>query len=763
MELDINNWKNFWETWDIRGFIILSLSLQALLILFGPLRKSTARGFILILLWLAYLMADAVAIFVVGLIFKSQQRKEDDLSVHPCPCDNAYLLALWSPFLLVHLGGPDTITAFALEDNELWLRHLLQLLVQSGTTAYVFILTLSTNKFWLPTLLTFLAGLIKYSERTRSLYLASTRRFKKSFLTDPDAGPNYAKLMDEYSSKKSADLPTRVDLNEEPVRAIQIGNEGDKRDLSDIEVIKHAYMFCQTFKGLIADLIFSFRDRNLSRGFFLNRTAKDAFKIVEVELNFLYEILYTKVVVIQGLVGYCLRFISFCSVVVAFSLFASKEKKELHPIDIRITYALFIGGISLDITAFFMLILSDSTAVALTKSEYPSWIIRILAKLLFVKRQRWVVEDTSKPYPFRLKLVLPLLHGRWSECISQYNLIHYCLHTRSERMEKVIDALGLTDILDGLKYVNTKRFDTRLRDFIFEELRLKSVMAKDVRVARQIASARGEWVLGTEDCDALLPYVLDVNYDDSLIVWHIATELLYGTDRGNDGNKDLREFSKLLSDYMFYLLIMQPNLMPAAASISQKRFRDTCAEAKDFFLGKQKRKNKSSFCIPCVDKCFFCSRKSENEQKQSPFSQSAPGSGSCREIFCCFLKWGSNEKKGLDFEHTEACKSILAVNTELRPVEVKGDKSKSVLFDGSILAKELNKLEENQGKDKWEIMSKVWVELMSYAACHCRASTHAAQLCKGGQLITVVWLLMAHLGLGVQFELNEGNQKLNAR
>ncbi|MBA0862126.1 hypothetical protein Goshw_004800, partial [Gossypium schwendimanii] len=29
------------------------------------------------------------------------------------PEENSDLLAFWAPFLLLHLGGPDTITAFA--------------------------------------------------------------------------------------------------------------------------------------------------------------------------------------------------------------------------------------------------------------------------------------------------------------------------------------------------------------------------------------------------------------------------------------------------------------------------------------------------------------------------------------------------------------------------------------------------------------------------------------------------------------------------
>ena len=40
----------------------------------------------------------------------------------------------------------------------------------------------------------------------------------------------------------------------------------------------------------------------------------------------------------------------------------------------------------------------------------------------------------------------------------------------------------------------------------------------------------------------------------------------------------------------------------------------------------------------------------------------------------------------------EACENILGVDTKIKPVHVKGDRSKSVLLDECVLAKVLNKL-----------------------------------------------------------------------
>ncbi|GMP72740.1 hypothetical protein CsSME_00030667 [Camellia sinensis var. sinensis] len=140
---------------------------------------------------------------------------------------------------------------------------------------------------------------------------------------------------------------------------------------------------------------------------------------------------------------------------------------------------------------------------------------------------------------------------------------------------------------------------------------------------------------------------------------------------------------------MLYLLLVPYKMMSAVARIGQIRFQDTCAEAINFFRER---------------------------------------------------KIGQSKKVPL---HIQACRSILNVNVTVKPAIVKGDRSKSVLFDACMLAKELEELGEGK---KWVIISKVWVEMLSYAASR-------------GQLITFVWLLMSHLGLENQVQISEGHER----
>ena len=122
-------------------------------------------------MWLAYLSADSVAIFVLGhlAVYASQPGHQ--------------LMSFWAPFMLIHLGGQDTITALSRKDNELCKRHLLILISQVAVAGYVVaMVSWPDGRLMAAMVLMFLSGCFKYAERALCLYLASPEKLRSRAL-----------------------------------------------------------------------------------------------------------------------------------------------------------------------------------------------------------------------------------------------------------------------------------------------------------------------------------------------------------------------------------------------------------------------------------------------------------------------------------------------------------------------------------------------------------------------------------------------------
>ncbi|KAF8037780.1 hypothetical protein BT93_B0582 [Corymbia citriodora subsp. variegata] len=698
---------------NLRMAILASLSLQVFLIFFGPIRKRCSKWWIRKLIWLAYLAADLVVDYAFGLMVQAQSSSGWSDSEA-----NAYgdLLAFWAPFLLLHLGGPDTVTAVALEDNELWGRHLLSLLFQVGTAGYVFYQSFPNSKLIVPSIFLFIGGTIKYIERTCALYFASFSGFRRSLLPPAQAGPNYAEIMKQcaVTGRMSGTTGGRLSYR-------HVGAEEGK-SLDDRTVIKEAFFYFTNFKGILVDLIFSYHKEEDSYEFFTIRTAKDAFRIIEAELNFFYDVLYTKAAIVHRTTGYLLRAISFGSIVAAFACFYVLNKHDFHEYDIQITYTLLLGAVSLEFVALGLLICSDWTIAKIgTSEEHRRSQFR---GSIFIKFFLMVKSESS---PFALHMIC----ARWSRSLFQYNLIEFRLRKWPKwiekilkilislgkwlRIEKILISLGewfislgkwlriekilvsLGEWLQDLKSERVEPYSEELGELIFKELERKASFWEERELIREGI------FLGRKRTDSSCSTQMGKKTDmfcSSLLLWHIATELCFNKD---ESENDHRKFSKVLSDYMLHLMIKEPDLMSVVVGIGQIRLRDTCAEL-DRFLSQY-----------------------------------------------IFIESNTNKTEKY------VCEQLLDVPTTEKPVDVKGDKSKSVLFDACILAKELEELQEN----KWEIVSEVWVELLAHAAINCRPYMHAQQLSKGGELVALVWLLTVHLGLSEQFQITRG--EINTR
>ena len=179
----------------------------------------------------------------------------------------------------------------------------------------------------------------------------------------------------------------------------------------------------------------------------------------------------------------------------------------------------------------------------------------------------------------------------------------------------------------------------------------------------------------------ILEFSVQVEFDQSILIWHIATDLCYHSDcTDQETSMSNGKLSKWLSQYMLYILVRRPFMLPMGV-----KFRDTCAEVKQFF-----------------------------EEHKSIASSS--------DTFTS--------------DKSQACEILLNVITKVAPNKVTGDRSESVLFDACKLASELQAISDKN--QKWKMISNVWVEMLAYAACHCSGNYHAQQLRRGGELLTRV-------------------------
>ncbi|XP_030944834.1 uncharacterized protein LOC115969355 [Quercus lobata] len=165
--------RNLWTEWQLRVLILLSLTSQIVLVLLGKRRKYNAQPWIRFTVWSTYLIADSIALMAAGVI-SNDIGDVYDTGGFLDPKNE--LTTFWAPLLLLHLGGTDAITAYSLEDNELWKRHLVGVVVQAIAILYILLTTWTSSLISLLFLVMFFVGLVKYCERVWVLYLASEKK-----------------------------------------------------------------------------------------------------------------------------------------------------------------------------------------------------------------------------------------------------------------------------------------------------------------------------------------------------------------------------------------------------------------------------------------------------------------------------------------------------------------------------------------------------------------------------------------------------------
>ncbi|KAI6671734.1 hypothetical protein NL676_006619 [Syzygium grande] len=315
----------------------------------------------------------------------------------------------------------------------------------------------------------------------------------------------------------------------------------------DEKYLHEAFYLFDMFKHLFTGVILNSDEAEYSYSIICKKSAEEAFKLVEVELSLMYDLLYTKAKIVYSIPGILLRFITFSSAVSVLIIFCIAVDKHVYShVDVAITMLLLVGAVALEVYAGFTAVLSDWTMLLLIKLRKP------FGDFLY--------RMTSSCRLFSL------YNKRWSGSMGQLNLISYCSTNRSVKFTED-EPFGFYFMLETYWQVMRVEVSDVLKEQIFKRLKENhsrcSDSGFDPRIIKELLDERGDFALQKRNCLRELQWsTISRDFDQSLLLWHIATDLCYYSDLNEDGVSACK-MSQLLSDYMLHIQVARRTALDA--------------------------------------------------------------------------------------------------------------------------------------------------------------------------------------------------------
>jgi hypothetical protein len=624
-----------WNVWETQIMVLVSFMLQVFLLATGSLRRRHISGLLRALIWLSYVGADLVAVYALGLFSQYEDK-------YRCGRESFgdTLPYLWVPFLLVHLGGQDSITAFSLEDNNLWLRHLLNLGTQGVLAAYVLWKSFGriSVSILVPAMLVFVSGIIKYGERVWALKSAS-----RNGLPVPSS-------------------PYLISVVNEMENNIVVGS---KELYALLMVLLARGLFVGRTvvqQGGVGKVI-------LEYGFKKCQGIEEKLEMVGMELGMMFDLLYTKANVLQRRTGVLFRCASQALMVVALVLFMiRRDEGANNKVNVVITYTLFSGAIFMETCCVAAAMASPWTRAHLKKSRCLHGICN------FAKSFFEAVQCNNKRYRTLSS----------AATIRQFNLMDYCISMKSKPrvFSEALSTIGLDKQWRNSWYVHhidDAGIYWSIISRVFEYLApsdhsFETLNPHHPAVFSHLHVRRLKYILSRPFEDAL--YTLHL-YTDLHLSRRLDTYCTAGVSPPPEIMRLMKE-CETLSNYMMYLMVVHPSMLPVITYYA--------ADLEPLLMKWVTRNHGDGGAAPATKLAML-----EHYTRSEIEHQSVPDSGSPFEL-----------------EH----------NAEFH------------------LQQSLTQIKE------------MWVRLLMYAASKCGGELHARQLGEGGELITFVWLLMLHHGVG---------------
>ncbi|KAM0916777.1 hypothetical protein ACQ4PT_009943 [Festuca glaucescens] len=650
-------------------------------------------------------LCDALAIYALATLF-SRQRRQD------CSFRQGRILeVVWLPVLLMHLGGQDVITAYNIEDNELWTRHVLTAMSQITVAIYVFCKSWSgcDKRLLQASISLFVPGILRCIEKPWALKSASINSLVS--FSGPDPGRNTDRegkinSPEDYVEKARAFVQTN------PCRQAQ---EGDAVDLEPDNHLPQAQG-----EDDAVDLEADHQPR--TQGEAMDLLPDHHPQTSSTWRNFLNQMNR--------------KFMSF-----------QNEERDLE------AYKLFLDLASPYPNRLGILksiwVLDEKQAYDLLQNR----LFRVF-NLLYTKRKMlriWeerpvldtcpvfmMIESTSNEQAKRNAMQclwvkkLGTLYERAMATRFQWQWMTQYLFYQHWSMKPCHSSFAITEMV--LKYVKKGWQD---------QIKANSYWKFNDR--------RGQRTLQFNKCDQALSCSLSRPFDESVVLWHITTDFCFyfmgaSADHHCATAKCIRDASgeglgcavwcdksphhrravrcREMSNYMIYLLFVKPEML---LSGTRRNLLMTANAELEEILKNDK---------PFLEKIL---------KGDKP---------SLIEIFKCnktFLKFFAGKKplhKEIErgFMQRIIAKVQLVEHTDLSPDAERGATTQEGFISGGWkLANAL--LDIGDDNKMWEVIEGVWVEMLCFSASRCRGYLHAKSLGTGAELLTYIWLLLSHMGM----------------
>uniref|UniRef100_A0A0D3HB40 DUF4220 domain-containing protein n=1 Tax=Oryza barthii TaxID=65489 RepID=A0A0D3HB40_9ORYZ len=505
----------WWQESQLRILVIASTIIQLLLFLTANRRKHITSPRFRFIVWLAYLGSDATAIYALATLFN--RHKNQDSTAQG---SSSILEVVWAPVLLIHLGGQDSITAYNIEDNELWRRNVVTMTSQVTVSIYVFCKSWpgGDKKLLQAAIVLFVSGVLKCIEKPWALRSASINNLVSSDMHVPRTGKG-------DKEGDSISLQSYVEQAKKLVLGIERGEGNTAESLMEEamdfflsesdDLFPHTNAKISEPYKVFVDLPQPYSTRLVAlkswwklEPFFLHtelgKSLADTFYRLYTKSKMLNKQHY-------GRLGWYLRLGSAYLPFASIGLFHNSHREAYNSSDVKVTYMLLC-----------------CTAVI----EYFS----------------------AHGWTTLIDCCIP-----WSDNVSQCRLIgsYAGITIKPRDSSEEITGLVVQHVKSGwIRYIT------------------------DGATYREFNDLRGQLALRRNNCDQALGWSLRVPFDESVLLWHLATEFCCART-GHTYEGGIIE----ISNYMIYLLLHNPEMLMAGTR--RNIFTTAIQEIKDI-LGEEK-------------------------------------------------------------------------------------------------------------------------------------------------------------------------------